>query len=659
MINKIFKDFHLRNNSTLLYELIFPFTLLLILILLSAFKIHGSSIGMFNKYFYGQEYKDPNLLLNQPRGIRSDEWVVGTMHVIAQAQEDFPVENDLFIAGQNFGTVDVPIRHWVTLFKPQNWIFFILPLENAYAFNWWSSSFLLAVVVYYITLKFSKGNILLSIISAITIIFSPYFQWWSTIPSGLVAFGLLALIGIIRLLNAGKLVDYVVSSVVMVYSFVCFVLILYPPFQITLFWLLVFIFFGYFMSRAKRLPLSQIKKNIAIIVVGVFIPLGILYLYSLSFKDVISAITSTIYPGNRLSAGGGLSIFNTIGGMYNIQLLNDARPVPPMLGNQSEASSFFFLSVFLLPFYLYQLLDTILHKKSFDWIVFFGICYFLLMSAWGFGLLPMNIGNFLLLNRVPGTRVLLGLGVANHFGIFYYISQEKRIDESKTSKILILVFSLISAICIYLIGIDLSNSWPSFIGNRFKIFLLASAFGLLIYLLIRGKTVVFSFLFLFITLTSTFAVNPLYRGLSPILDSKLSSEISQIESSGIDGSWALYDNLILENYFAANGASAINGTYVAPNLEFWSKFDPKGEYQDIYNRYAHIILRSTSNEEEIRFELVQGDLFIVHINPCNEVLNKIGVSKFVFIEPQDFHCLNFENKVIYPQMPLYTYTIDQ
>jgi Na+/melibiose symporter-like transporter len=54
---------------------LFPIICTIIILLLTAFKISGSSIGVYNTILYGSNHKDSSLVLNKPREIRSDEWV--------------------------------------------------------------------------------------------------------------------------------------------------------------------------------------------------------------------------------------------------------------------------------------------------------------------------------------------------------------------------------------------------------------------------------------------------------------------------------------------------------------------------------------------------------------------------------------------------------
>jgi hypothetical protein len=114
---------------------IFPLFLLLIVGVLTAFKLHGSSIGMYNIYFYGRGYRDPDLLYGQPRAIRSDEWLVLTPWTVSQAQIHYASNNNLYLAGQNLNFTDAPIANWTIAFRPQNWGFLLFPIEYAFSFK--------------------------------------------------------------------------------------------------------------------------------------------------------------------------------------------------------------------------------------------------------------------------------------------------------------------------------------------------------------------------------------------------------------------------------------------------------------------------------------------------------------------------------------------
>ena len=91
---------------------LFPVVATILLVGLTLCKVSGSSIGRYHTVFYGQG-DDSNLLLNRPRDIRSDEWLVNTQMTIAQANNNFQRINKNIGNGQDMSVVlDVPYKEW-------------------------------------------------------------------------------------------------------------------------------------------------------------------------------------------------------------------------------------------------------------------------------------------------------------------------------------------------------------------------------------------------------------------------------------------------------------------------------------------------------------------------------------------------------------------
>ena len=634
----------------------FPGLLLILLIILTAFRIHGASIARFNFVFFGEDHRDVNLLFGEPRPIRSDEYMLETPLILAQAQAGFATENPLFMSGQSLITIDVPVKNWVTLFRPQHWGFFILPIEQAYALKWWLIPFVLMIVTYYLFLKITKNNIFLSVLFSLSLFFSPFFQWWYSVsPHEVVTFGLMSLIFAIRLFDARRSVDYLITGLLLVFSVLCFAFALYPPWQITVFWFVFLYFLAFLLTRIKQLNRLQVRNISITIFLSLLVVGAAVFIFYQDNRDVIQAIQNSVYPGNRISAGGGLTIYKTLGGMFNIHLL-DQKTTALFLGNQSEASSFFFISFFLLPVYVFLLYRSLI-KKPVNWYVLFGLIYTIIIVAWGFGFLPESIGALLLLDRVLGIRVLIGLGVVNHFALVYFLTLNCGYERvsSRRKSFEVILYSIGVVILMYFLGLDLMNKDSQYLRNTAEVILVAIETGLLVLLILLGKKEIFAIGFFVISLGSTLTVNPLYRGLSPIIESDFSEELELSSNSEQGGNWVFYESGILENYLSANGKRALNGTYVVPNNDFWKQFDPDDQNQDIYNRYAHVFVTSIEDKEEIVFVQESPDLFTLHVNPCNRVLDQNDVNNFVFREPQNFDCLEFRSIVDYPEMPLYIY----
>ncbi|MGE5376041.1 MAG: hypothetical protein ACM3XO_13365, partial [Bacteroidota bacterium] len=227
-------------------NLIFPVLLFIPVVILSVLGIHGSSIGIYNQFFYGPDYKDPNLLFGEVRPVRSDEYTVSTPWALAQVKNGLEEPNTLYLASQDISISDAPTDNWAGLFEPQNWGFLILPVEQAFAFRWWIKAFLLTVAAYMLFMMISKNDIAVSIMAALSLTFSPFIQWWySTSVTEITSYGLFAFIFFLKLMNDRKWVAKVMDSLLLIFFAVCFALTLYPPFQIPFAILLLVAGMGY------------------------------------------------------------------------------------------------------------------------------------------------------------------------------------------------------------------------------------------------------------------------------------------------------------------------------------------------------------------------------------------------------------------------------
>lgn len=457
-----------------------------------------------------------------------------------------------------------------------------------------------------------------------------------------------------QLLKTHKLSIHLLISFFLFYFILCFIFVFYPPWQIVLSWFFIVFFLGSIFQNKKLINTGLLNRTIVTLIVILVFLFGILLIFYIENKEIVKALINSAYPGNRRSIGGGISIFHIIGGMYNYLLLNDFSPPPQVLVNQSEGSSFFFLSIFILPLYIIRLIRKTVLAKTIDWIITLLSLYFIIMLLWGFGFLPKGLGSLLLLDRVLGQRVLLGLGITNHLLLFSFLFTEKTNDFLDNRKI-IFSYSLVSMTLIFLVGLKLKNISHGFVSHSGQLIFVSIISGSLILFLLLKKRMIFSMVFLLWTLFSSLCVNPLYRGLSPLLNSPFSYGIEEVDRKVPEGSWIFYDELFLENYLQANGKTSLNGTYQVPVVEYWNQFDSDGKYENIYNRYAHVLVSNSEDEDQAMFVLSQPDLYYLMINPCNDLLHQMNINKFIFNVPQTHKCLDFERKIDLEQNSLYIY----
>ena len=92
-----------------------------------------------------------------------------------------------------------------------------------------------------------------------------------------------------------------------------------------------------------------------------------------------------------------------------------------------------------------------------------------------------------------------------------------------------------------------------------------------------------------------------------------------------DGLWAVIGvGLPYGNYPLLAGKPTINSTNVYPNMNLWHTIDTNKEYEEVYNRYAHITVELCDDRNTAaRFELTNPDAFTVRMT--TEELKRVGV----------------------------------
>jgi hypothetical protein len=624
-------------------------------------NIHGSSIGIYWYFVQSSDARDPALLFGIPRSIRSDEFRVSTPWALAQSQVGFSETNSLIGFGQNLVFTDAPILSWEAVFEPQNWSFFVLPLEYAFTFRWWFRGLLLLISAYLLFLQTFNGKWYLASLASISAFFMPIVQWYySTCFVEAVAYFFLLVYLFHNMVYYRTIFSLSIWTLLFCYVSLCFVSLMYVPVlvpaSIAIILLLVGIIFNKwstdldtirssyplpsFLTKLKSVLASKQNKAL-FIALSIVLTFDILFLVSfyMDNQSVFEAIRHTSYPGARRSPGGTLSPELFFGAFLNIFLTKAEISPIPLGANQSGASSFFPFSIFILPVLLFLTLKSLVRRDNIDYFLLFLLLAYIILLTWSFLGLPGITYKLLLLQFSKPERTLLVLGALNQIMIYYYLA---KIPNKISSDFVI--FSIIYSIGIFIIYLywtrnvtqinsDLLPNWK--IGA-----LLSSVIMVLMLLLLLRKTLSFWIFFTIFTLASTISVNPLYRGLDVILNSELSKALREIDSGdNTDALWVNYDDWIMSNYMVANGIRVLNATQFSPQNSLWAKFDPKGENIEIYNRYAHILISENESRVETKFILNYGDGFTLQIHPCNSIMMDLGVTYFIFRREVQYDCL--------------------
>ncbi|HMR72416.1 MAG TPA: hypothetical protein PKD68_00200 [Candidatus Saccharibacteria bacterium] len=516
----------------------FPPILLMIFFTLVTLGINGSSIGIYNEVLNKTSTGDSSLLLGKPRAIRSDEWIVITQMVISQKEEGYPATNMNIANGQDMNVaLDVPPKDWSQLFRPQNHAFFVLPFDNAFAYRWWFFAVVLMLAVYFFTLTLLPGRRLIASLLALSVYFSGFVQWWyQSTTLGTLTYAILIAFLIIKLFEATSVRKRVFLSLALIYAFACFAIILYPPFQIPCALVVASFVIGYAFHIYRPKQLWRVLKSLSPYIVSIVVAtIAIIGLYIYQNQGAIDALRNTSYPGKRIVESGGYSPTHLLSGSVATQFLDystaqfyTAEP------NQSEASTFIFLSFFLAPPLLYMMLKKIdseekLRKNTLSDFapgLLAGLAVPLtLLLAWLF--LPglALIGKVTLLNMVPVNRLIIGLGLLNLFAVivFIVIYSKKQHTLSRTTA---LVFSLIAfSVCAF-VNLQIVSQSPGFINIGLAL-LFALPVPAATYLILRKKFSYGLAILAVFSVIGTALVNPLYLGMGKSVDNPVIAAVRE------------------------------------------------------------------------------------------------------------------------------------
>src|SRR5262249_44427341 len=134
----------------------------------------------------------------------------------------------------------------------------------------------------------------------------------------------------------------VIGATVLIVALLDFALSLYPPFQVPLAWLAVFVFAGWVIERRREKP-WRIERGtrLASLVVVTLAVGAALACYLVELRATLAILRATAYPGARVVTGGDLGWARLFGGVYGFFM--DESNAPAAWDNVCEASNFVLL----------------------------------------------------------------------------------------------------------------------------------------------------------------------------------------------------------------------------------------------------------------------------------------------------------------------------
>ncbi|MBH1836766.1 hypothetical protein I5T88_12850 [Stenotrophomonas maltophilia] len=555
-----------------------------------AFALTPSSYAMASQYL-GLAPIEP--LLGKARGIRMDEWMVYTPYVQIAVANDFGATNAFSPYHETLRSFQaLPLLDWGLLFKPYHWAFFILPPANAYSFffMFMAMAFLCGWALFLRQLRVPP---LAAVLVALTLYFSPYVQVWWTTNWG--AFALAPWVAVAWLRIDNRWLRILASA----YALVVWLLaVAYPPFIIS-----ALLAMGVLVLAFRRDALT-VARLLDAAVAGSLALLAFLGY----FHEAIEIVRNTVYPGQRESAGGGVSPVALLTHGFPNLMTRGFYPLPAF-----EPSNACEIAVFssLLPLFTAVLADwtQVLrwargHRLSLGVLVA-GIA---LVACWIFLPVPLRIGQLTGLSMVPPTRALLALGLLLNIGCaIVLVRGGVRLGRGR----LLLLAALLLAGCLLKFAFGqgsfsrlhaTADAWPLL------------CVGVLAFAARRPRFAAHPVaLVLAVAALGNVLTNGLFNPVQsarPIFDMDRSAVLASMQARG--ARQAADGALVVEGRYGALlsgvGIRAVNHTLYFPQLAYFrARFPdmPEDRFNTTFNRYHHVMVSDVAEPRSMYADLVE------------------------------------------------------
>ena len=363
---------------------------------------------------------------------------------------------------------------------------------------------------------------------------------------------------------------------------------------------------------------------------------------------------STVYPGHRLSAPGGSAGFGLYmyAGVFGEGLRSsDLTGFAP---NASEASSFIFLGLYLLPSAAWLVWSRWRRRGEVDWAIVgtsTGLALlfaFIYLPGWG------AIAHLLFLDRTALPRIVIGIGVGSILLLGLIVQRLRELESLPPwwcTWAAVGVVLLNHAVLYRLLSQNAPATLAASVGWPALVIALAIAVGLFS----RGRLTVPSVLVAIVALVVGGMVNPLYKGVLDLRSTAIGREIERTNESA-PGTWVSVSGIGSTAVLRETGVEALSGVQAWPSRQMWAKIDPDGSSESIWNRYAHVDW--TTDAAAPAISLVQTDLVQVRLDSCNSVAQE-NIAYVLSDKVVDQPCLELEGSAPGGDRTYYIYRVEK
>lgn len=609
----------------------------------------GSSISTYRHYIQPEEQNTEYLpIIGEERAIRSDEWNVNTPIAVSQdvGENKYSYYNDK-LRGTNtdiISLIGAPAIDITLLGKPFNIGYILLGPEKGLSFYWCGKVIAIMLASFEFFMLITNKKKLVSLLGMILVVFSASTKWWNI--TDIIIWGFLALVLFDKFQLTKKISVKIACGVGIGISALSYIFILYPAWQISFAYVYLAVLIWIIWKNRKEYKLNF--KDILIILLVILMIVGVLVHYYINSKETLEIVTHTSYPGARFELGGGAKniIFSYVYSMW--------FPYSEM-ANPCELSSM--LSLFPIPMivaFIYMIRNR--KKEEFSFLIPMLIVS-LVFTVWC--LIGTNeiFAKFTFLYMCQGTRVAIPLGLTQIILMVYVMGhcnkEDKIVSKSSATFMAIILSIIILSIAIKTDSQKVMGNLRAYISG---VIVLSSTY--LLFTINKEKNIEkLTAILIPVALLTGITVNPIQKGLKVLYEKPIAKEVQKIVKEDPNNNLWLIGSV--PNYYLASGAKVINSVNPYPNFELYKIIlgdrAEEEEYKKIYNRYAHISLEFTTEENEIK--LIAEDAILIKINP--NTIKELGVKYIIEgLELEEFNTQDVKFEKIYDEYGLFIYKVN-
>ncbi len=605
-----------------------------LLLFLVISRYNGDSMDAF-EYIQnsdGTEYETPVVGFETPE--RSDETIVSTPRKFYYYSNEMP--------GTTLTLVHVLKNPIIVACDA---LVHTVGVDYAYSLDWYFYIILAVLISLEFFMIITNRKQLLSLACTMMIFCSTFYLWW-IFPAQLInSMGLV--VSFYYCLKTKNNIYRMLLGLSTAIFAIRFVFNLYPAWQVPTAYILLALMVWTIIDRFADIKSYGVKEWTVIGSCVALMFAGLLICY-LENKAYISSVTATVYPGERREYG-----------TYTLYKLYNYIPASLFWLKRPEhmSENGIIISLFPLPFIL-ALYNIVKKKKKDILLIGVSLASILLMLYCDNGGLSKTIGDITLLAHATPYRAVDILSYAQvilfaRVIALHKIENDVEWEHKKLQKCFALLCGMVfSVYSIHIARLSFGEYMPQSFTLIWSAILLVLAYIILSEISYK-KYIVMSLVLVIVSLFTGFIIRPIRKGTDVLYNKPVSKELATIRENEKDTTWITIGSLTSQAYIKASGFDCLNYVNETPNMELWEKIDPQGTYNEVYNRYAHIIVYLTDSDTSC--ELIQTDAFNLYLSYKD--LEKAGVDYIFCHEELSYDNEYFKLQNVYGENGAYIYKV--